>query len=76
VQFLCCTEMDLNEPPTNFNIQFSIHSVRFKICMKRSACESLIRRFDEARYEHILNSSEPLCLADVNTPHNTILVLF
>jgi hypothetical protein len=76
VQFLCCIEMDLNEPPANFNIQFSIHNVRFKICMKRSARESLIRRFGEAGYEHILRSSEPLCLADVNTPQITILILF
>jgi hypothetical protein len=76
VQFLCCTEMDLNELPSNFNIQFGIHNARFKICMKRSTCESLIKRFGEAGYEHILNSSEPLCLANVNTPQITILILF
>jgi hypothetical protein len=26
--------MDLNEPPANFNIQFNIHNVGFKIFMK------------------------------------------
>jgi hypothetical protein len=42
--------------------------------MKRAARESLIRQFGEAEYEHILNSQE-LCLADVNTPQITILIL-
>jgi hypothetical protein len=70
------TKMDLNEPLASFNIQFSIHNVKFQICTKRAACESLIRRLGEAGYKHILNSLEPLCLADVNTPQITILILF
>jgi hypothetical protein len=75
LQYLCCIKMDLNQLPASFNIQFSIHKVRFRICIKKAACKSLIRQFGDAKYEHILNSPELLCLADVNTPQITILIL-
>ena len=77
VQSLCCTEMDLNEPPASINIglQFSIHNVKFCIRSKRSARESLIRQFGEAGYEHIQNSRELLCLANIDTPQIVILIL-
>jgi hypothetical protein len=74
-QSLCFIEMDLNQPPASFNIQFSIHNVKFQICTKRAASKSLIRQFGEAVYKHILNSPELLCLADVNMPQITILIL-
>jgi hypothetical protein len=77
VQFLCCTEMDLNEPPASINIslQFSIHNMKFCIRTKRSARESLIRQFGEAGYEHILNRRELLCLANIDTPQIVIVIL-
>jgi hypothetical protein len=75
VEFLCYIEMDLNQPPLELNIQFSIHNVRFCICLKRETREGLVRRFGEAGYKHILSLSEPLCLAQVNLPQILILIL-
>jgi hypothetical protein len=74
-QFLCSIKMDLNEPFVSFNIQFSIHNVRFCICTRRLAHKSLIRHLADAGYEHIVNSRELLCLANIDTPQIVILIL-
>jgi hypothetical protein len=65
----------MNQPLANFNIQFSTHNMTFRICIARAFCKGLIRQFDEAEYEHILNSPELLYLAKLNMPQIAILIL-
>jgi hypothetical protein len=67
--------MDLNRPTNELNITFCLRDVRFYIQTKRSCQLTLIGKFDESDYKHIINSHEPLLLAQVSSNHIAILIL-
>jgi hypothetical protein len=61
--------MDLNQPPTELNIRFTLRDIKFTICTKISYHLRLIAMFGKEGYQRILQYPQPLLLGKVG-PNN------
>jgi hypothetical protein len=64
--------MDLNQPPTELNIQFTLKDIKFTICTKVNCCLKLITLLGEEGYQLILQNLQPLMLGEVVPNHMEI----
>jgi hypothetical protein len=67
--------MDLNQPPTELNIRFTLRDVKFTIRTKVNCCLRLIALFGEEGYQMILQNPHPLMLGEVGPNHVGIFML-
>ena len=67
--------MDLNQPPTELNIQFTLRDVKFTIRTKVNCRLRLIALFGEEGYQMILQNPHPLMLGEVGPNHVGIFML-
>jgi hypothetical protein len=67
--------MDLNQPPTELNIWFTLRDVKFTIRTKINCHLRLIALFGEERYQMILKNPHPLILGEVGPNHVGIFML-
>jgi hypothetical protein len=65
--------MDLNRPPTELPLSFSLGDIRFVTRAKSATRDALVRRFGETGYNAILASTEPFIFV---TFHQGKIVIF
>lgn len=67
--------MDLNRPPTELPISFSLGDIRFVWRTKVLAREALVRRYNENGYQAILTSTEPFIFVTFTRTRIVIFIL-
>ena len=67
--------MDLNQPPTELNIRFTLRDIKFTIRTKINCRLRLIALFGEEGYQMILQNPHPLMLGEVGPNHVGIFML-
>lgn len=67
--------MDLNQPPIDLPISFSLGDIRFVWRPKVLARDALVRRYGENGYQHVLTSTEPFIFVTFARARIVIFIL-
>ena len=67
--------MDLNQPPAELNIRFTLRDIKFTIRTKVNCRLRLIALFGEEGYQLIIRNPQPLMLGEVGPNHVGIFML-